>query len=332
MGTNSSTRRLSDGRGDTRSVLSAAELALLAAEFGLGTDPVLTGERARGMQGEIWRVRSTAGDWAVKELFLTEPEELAQVGAGLQEAAARAGVSVPLVVRTRAGDVLQRLGGRQVRVYSWVDLLPPDPLLDPARVGELLATLHRVAPPASGPVHPWYTDPVGEVAWVELLHRLARAGNPLTERLAAGHDDRIALERLLTPPTGLRLLHLDLWADNVRATPEGRLSVIDWDNSGAGEPTRELALVLYEYCSTDPRRATALHVAYVAAGGPGRVRRPEDFGTVAAQLGHILQLQGEAWVTAASASARDRAQAGLQEFVDRPLSGQVIDELLTAVG
>jgi hypothetical protein len=51
-----------------------------------------------------------------------------------------------------------------------------------------------------------------------------------------------------------------------------------------------------------------------------------------AQLGHILQLQGEAWLTAASPAARDRAQAGLQEFLDRPLSRQVVDELLGAVG
>jgi aminoglycoside phosphotransferase (APT) family kinase protein len=139
--------------------------------------------------------------------------------------------------------------------------------------------VHRVAPAASGPAHPWYTDPVGEVAWVDLLGRLEGAGNPLADALAAGHEDRLALERLLVPPTGLRLLHLDLWADNLRATPDGRLSVIDWDNSGPGETTRELALVLFEYCSTDPGRAAALHRAYVAAGGPGRVRRPEDFGT-----------------------------------------------------
>jgi len=115
-------------------VLSAAELDLLAARFDLGPGPVLTGERARGMQGEIWRLRTGAGDWAVKELF-------------------------------------------------------------------------RVAPPASGPAHPWYTDPVGEVAWVDLLGRLEGAGNPLADALAAGHDDRLALERLLAPPTGLRLLH-----------------------------------------------------------------------------------------------------------------------------
>jgi Ser/Thr protein kinase RdoA (MazF antagonist) len=312
-------------------VLTRPELDVVASRFDLGPDPVLTGECARGMQGRIWRVRTRGGDWAVKELFRREPESAALVGAGLQEAVARAGVHVPEVVRTLDGDVLLALGDRQVRVYSWVDLLPPDPLLDPVQVGQLLAVLHRVGPPTSGPVHPWYTEPVGETAWADVLCRLEEAANPLSDALAAGHADRVALERLLTPPAGLRLLHLDLWADNVRGTPDGLLSVVDWDNSGPGEPARELALVLYEYCRSEPGRATTLHEAYVTAGGPGRVRRREDFGTVVAQLGHILRLQAEAWLSASSPEARDRAQAGLQEFLDDPLTPRLVDRLVDAV-
>ncbi len=40
--------------------------------------------------------------------------------------------------------------GQQVRVYSWVDLLPPDPLLDPALVGRLVGAVHSLDVPARG--------------------------------------------------------------------------------------------------------------------------------------------------------------------------------------
>jgi len=37
------------------------------------------------------------------------------------------------------------VGGTQVRVYAWVDLLPPDITLDPVAVGRAVAAVHLVA-------------------------------------------------------------------------------------------------------------------------------------------------------------------------------------------
>ena len=79
------------------------------------------------------------------------------------------------------------------------------------------------------------------------------------------------MESLLQPVTPRQICHLDLWADNVRGTPDGGICVIDWDNAGPGDPSRELALVLFEFGRGRPDRLETLYAAYLAAGGPGRV-------------------------------------------------------------
>ena len=45
------------------------------------------------------------------------------------------------------------------------------------------------------------------------------------------------MEELLTPMVGRQWCHLDLWADNLRGTPDGGVCVIDFDNAGPAEPT-----------------------------------------------------------------------------------------------
>ncbi len=47
------------------------------------------------------------------------------------------------------------VAGTQVRVYGWVDLRPPDRLVDAAAVGRLLAAIHRTGLEGTSPVHPW---------------------------------------------------------------------------------------------------------------------------------------------------------------------------------
>ena len=96
------------------------------------------------------------------------------------------------------------------------------------------------------------------------------------------------MEELLTPMAGVQWCHLDLWADNVRGTPDGGVCVVDFDNAGPGDPTRELGMVLFEFARTARARVAALVTAYEATpAAPGRVTRAEDFGLTIAQLHHI---------------------------------------------
>ena len=126
------------------------------------------------------------------------------------------------------------------------------------------------------------------------------------------------MEELLTPMTGAQWCHLDLWADNLRGTPDGAACVIDFDNAGPGDPRRELAMVLFEFARTDAERLHALVTAYEEAGGSGRVTGAEDFGLTVAQLHHIGRHQVLGWLNARDPESRARAHAGVEEFVGDP--------------
>ncbi|MFF5083265.1 phosphotransferase family protein [Actinoplanes sp. NPDC000266] len=258
--------------------------ASIAGLFGLGRFLGLSdGPVASGKQGEVWRLDTSDGRWAVKVPF----HPVAAGGAAFQEKARAAGVRAPAV----------RLAGEQViRVYEWVELGAPDPLVDPELVGATVAAIHQVFMPAEGPVDQWHTAPVGAARWDELIDELREA--PFAGRLAELRDELVALEEWLTPPANPRMCHRDLWADNVLPTPDGGLCVIDWENSGPADPAQELACVLFEFGRTDPGRARALMSSYISAGGPARLSRPGDFSMLIAQLGHITELAGESWLRA----------------------------------
>ena len=249
-----------------------------------------------------------------------------------QEAACAAGVPAPSVRRAVDGFVFARVGGRQVRVYEWVDLEEPDPGLDPALVGAAVAAIHRVSVPADGMPDRWYTAPVGASGWDRLVERLREAGAPFAGRLAALRDELVALESWLEPPVTLQTCHRDLWADNVLPTAQGGVCVIDWENSGPADPVQELACVLFEFGRSDPGRVRALMSAYAAAGGPATVARPGHFSMLIAQLGHIAEIAAADWLEP-NVRNPDRAGAAawIGEILDQPHTREVLGALLDAV-
>jgi aminoglycoside phosphotransferase (APT) family kinase protein len=301
--------------------------AELASLFGLGRARALSdGPVARGRQGEVWRLDTVDGRWAVKAPF----HDAGPDGAAFQEAACAAGVPAPRIVRTVEGEVFARVSGRQVRVYEWVELGPPDAMVDPALVGATVAAVHRVVVPASGPVEPWHTAPVGAAGWDTLIARLREAGAPFAARLAGLRDELVALESWLEPPAAPRMCHRDLWADNVLPTPDGGLCVIDWENGGPADPAQELACVVFEFARTDPGRVRALQSAYRAAGGPASLSRPGDFSMLIAQLGHIAEMAANGWLTPNERTPdRAGAQAWIGEMLDDPHTRAVLSSLLT---
>ena len=106
------------------------------------------------------------------------------------------------------------------------------------------------------------------------------------------------------------------------------MCVVDFDNAGPGDPTRELAMVLFEFARTDRGRLHALVAAYEGAGGSGRVTAAEDFGLTIAQLHHIARYQVLGWLNARDPEARARAHAGVAEFVDDPFLVGDVERLL----
>jgi Ser/Thr protein kinase RdoA (MazF antagonist) len=304
----------------------------IARAFSLGGDAELIGPPVRGEQGQIWRLTTSLGVFAVKESFEALDESELIEEADYQDAVSAAGVPVPRVLRTVDGLVLADLGDAQVRVYEWVDMGEVDRTLDPTLIGRTVAAIHRVRFPGRRPTHYWYIDPVGAARWDELVGMLRDRRASFAGAVASYRDELVALEGLLEPPGDLQTCHRDLWADNVRSTASGGVCVIDWENCGLADPSQELAMVLFEFADGNPSRARALHDAYVDAGGPGRVDRPGHFSMAIAQLGHIGEMVCTTWLDPnETEEERERANARATEFTEHALTRTTIGSLLDAL-
>lgn len=313
-------------------MLDSSHAAAVAARFDLGTGARLAGPVALGRQGEIWRLDTLRGSYAVKQSRVAPDPDEAEREAAYQDLVLAGGVPTPAVVRDVDDRVVSEVEGIPLRVYTWVDLAAEDRRLDPETVGRLLATMHAVHAPASGPVDDWYAAPVGRTSWEGLVERLTAAGAGFAWRLGDLLPDLAEVETLLVTPTeGLQVCHRDVWADNLRATPGGGLCIVDWENAGPASPTQELAVAAYEYGCGDPARIAALHRAYVEAGGPGRVCEPADLTMLVAQLTHILQIGCERWLRSTTETERGDHASWVAEFLDDPITRPVVDSLLAAV-
>ena len=304
----------------------------ILAAFDLGSWGRLSdGPVASGRLGSIWRLDTERGSWAVKQVGDIPGEDLAELleGAAFQEAALAAGVPTPAVRRTRAGERIAGCDEVRVRLHAWVELHDPDPSLDPVDVGRLVAGLHRVDFAGTIGLDPWYTEPVGAARWSELVRVLRARHAPFADELDALVPELVAMEAYLGgPPRELRTCHRDLLADNVRRAQDGGLCVFDFDNAGLADPSQELAVILVEYCALEPRRAGVIRAAYAEAGGPGRVEDPRDFAMPIAQLSHILVEGCRRWLTATTDAERADNEGWVREFVDQPLTRDVIEALL----
>ena len=312
--------------------LDAGHVTALLAAFDLGASGRLSdGPVASGRLGSIWRLDTEVASWAVKQVGDVSADELAEVveGAAFQEAALAAGIPTPAIRRTGSGHLIANVGDTRARIHAWADLEDPDINLDPVELGRLVAGLHRVAFEGSIGVDPWYTEPVGAARWRDLGDALRGGNAPFADQLDALVPELVALEGYLGgPPRSLRTCHRDLWADNVRRTNDGGLCVFDFDNAGLADPSQELAAVLVEYATADPPRAAAIRAAYAEAGGPGRVESPMDFAMPIAQLSHIVEEGCRRWLASTTDAERADNEGWVREFIDRPLTREVIESLL----
>jgi aminoglycoside phosphotransferase (APT) family kinase protein len=130
----------------------------------------------------------------------------------------------------------------------------------------------------------------------------------------------------------VQTLHLDLWSDNLRRrTSDGTACVIDFDNAGPADPSREVAMMIFEFGRGDAARQRSLSDAYRDAGGPGRIASREDFAMTVAQLHHIGNRHLRMWLGARDSESRARSLAGIEEFLGEPFLLADVDQALGAV-
>ena len=311
-------------------MLDPNQAAEVAGRFALGDHAVLRGPVAAGRLGDVWRLSTDRGDFAVKDArFPVDPAEVA-ADAAYQDRVRSHGVPMPAVQRTAEGEALVQLASGPVRVYSWVDVLPPQRGIDPVEVGALVAAIHRVHVVARTTVDPWYVAPIGDPVWRDLTTRLRAAGAPFADQLEVLLPDVLAAEALLVETDAVQVCHRDLWADNVLRTPDDGLVVLDWENSGPGDPAGELGVVLFEFGQGDDGRMRELFASYVEAGGPARLQQPGDLTMLIAQSGHIARTGCERWLAATSDEGRADNAAWVGEFLDEPVTVATVEAILDA--
>jgi Ser/Thr protein kinase RdoA (MazF antagonist) len=297
-------------------------LAYATAAWALDGGPATLSAGPRGALGQVWRLEVGGAAYALKETFAFDDEPLSAQRVAAEVAFARrasaAGVRLPAIHPDRTGRHLlpHPSGAGWLRLYDWVELRPVDPAAPtaPRRLGELLARLHRCAPPAraepdgggpdgggpdGGGPHPWYDRPPAPDAWPPIVAAADVAGAGWAARLAERVAELPALHALVGPapaaPATLVLCHRDLHPENVFADPAGELVVVDWDSLGPAAPGREVAALLFDWFfdggEPDLAAMRGTYAAYRAAGGPGRVAAPADLTMLLATRLNFLRVQ-----------------------------------------
>jgi Ser/Thr protein kinase RdoA (MazF antagonist) len=283
--------------------------AELAERFGLGTVLGTPAHVARGAMGEVWRLDTSHGRWAVKWQFPWAPAEPIPADVGVQLAAAAAGIPLPLPVLTPGGEAVVQAGGRHARVYEWADLgrpvEPPAGDRAAAEAGRLLGTLHRLALPPAGPDDPWYTALPSARDWAALADRVAAAGVAWAGDLAAALEPigRLSARAAGPPPATQRIVcHRDFSPANVLPAADGsHLVVLDWEDAGPLDPRCELGYTLLAWSAghgqVSSSAVEALLDGYAAGSGIEPAPVPGMFVTAIAATLNFLYVMAEQAVT-----------------------------------
>jgi Ser/Thr protein kinase RdoA (MazF antagonist) len=250
----------------------------LADRYGLGE---VTGD-LRSLappdeMGRRWSLVTDRGRWAVRTMDTWIRIVDHETDVALQEAAARAGVLLPTPVRSRAGEIVETVGGHPWRVYEWLPAGPP--LSAPAgsevtrAVGEILATLHGLDLPVDR-ISPWHTMRFASSSWPELAATASARKAGWAPALADAVPALLELEALgadapAPPPV---LSHNGLVPSNVRRRRDGRLVVSGWEHAGGQPPAWELCEDLAQWTvlpggGVNVAGARAMVEGYRARGG-----------------------------------------------------------------
>lgn len=302
----------------------------VAERFGLGIVEGVGEYVARGVSGEIFRLDTSAGRWALKRMLAAPDPEQIETAVRLQDAARAAGVRSPRTIRASGGAVLAAVDDQLWQVSEWVeadadapDLFAPDRL---RALGEALARIHslRLSPPHD--VVPWLTTAPTADAWARLCADVQESDVTWAAEFLALRPELRRLSELVasTPPSGAVLSHCDLGPANV-AVAGGRLLVLDWERAGAIPPMQELGYVLVQWCRPLDRRPLAGHIVSGYREGlpnPGL----DVFAVAACAWLNFLSAMANAAVSGRAAFATSQVTA----MIDDPLTTGELEQLLRA--
>lgn len=233
----------------------------------------------RGYGNENWRVPTDDGELLVKIARRDFGAEKLSAAALAYRRAAAGGVPVPeLLLMDLDGKAF---GGRAVRVLRYLaGIHPSEVLINDEMVrrffgslGRTLARLHTVA--CEG-----FSSRVGGATsfptWVEYVdYRVAQISERTTAAGGFGAIDHAALlaqarsvAAEVSPVVAPRVVHRDLYLDNLLAGPDGTLvALLDFDLAEAWDPAGDLVKLRWQVLPEFPAAADALMAGYTEVDG-----------------------------------------------------------------
>jgi len=199
--------------------------------------------------GRRWLLQTDHGQWAPRTVDDVFPVTDGEVNAEFQEAAARAGVTLPASVRSRSGAITEAIDGSRWRVYQW--LHSGSPLAAPVsaritgEVGRILAVIHALQFPVAG-ICPWSSRRMTAFTWAGIADAVATKRLGWAPLLAAAVPTLQELEALGDgAASGAPVLcHNNLNPGNVSLGQGRRLVVTGWEHASGLPPEWELSAAL----------------------------------------------------------------------------------------
>ncbi|MBL7261396.1 aminoglycoside phosphotransferase family protein [Paractinoplanes lichenicola] len=231
-----------------------------------------------GLSNDLWRVRTTQGDFAIKRMVVNahHPQFVPNVEAAfrVEQQAWTKGVPMPEPV-TKNGRALAGVGADLYRVHRWVDGLPGQATVREA--ADLLSTIHAAGRPRyeATPATVWDGR-----RWGPKLNRLA-------QRVAQAPPQTLVVDS-----------HRDLDRKNTLRDGGGRLLALDWDAAGPISAIHEAVALALDWdtwpttCAGQPIPAEPwIFGGWVAAqGGWLDYQADHDQGEAAAARAKLEQL------------------------------------------
>ncbi|MFI5777517.1 phosphotransferase [Nocardia sp. NPDC051570] len=309
------------------------QLHAVMHEYPIGARVLELTLAGRGSMGQVWRLVTEIGSWAVKLLHEPPDPDLLDNEMALLTRATSITRSIPLLTST--GSSVLAVDQGHVRVAAWLEgEHPARPSEVATRVGALLARLHKIDAPYRVAFPAWYNELPTAVQWSDLVDRFSAVSPQCADMLRAAAARLGALGEIPRPPmTDLISCHRDIKPANILVRGDSSdLVVLDWENAGAATPSRELASVIMHWSrwwtpQRDAAIARAIHEGYHAAGGRGQLSTLEDFGLYITEAGNHLYVVALAELANPAGPDGDRLSWLASLVLDANLFDHLLDVL-----
>ena len=291
-----------DGMRDYTAQVNEVTASAVTEAFGLGALAALPSMAARGAMGEVWKVETERGAWAVKALFPWAEYEPLPRDVQVQFAALAAGIALPRPV-VHGSVAMVRVESRCYRAYEWVDLAPFSPPPATTEVanaaGRILGLVHTLPFAVDEDADGWYTTAPEPAEMRVLADAADDTGASWGPALRAAEPLMADLHKFIAtdhaPPA---LCHRDFDMSNVLPAAEtNELITLDWENVGPLAPDEELGSALLTWCTAsgavEERAVTAFLDGYTAAGGAAVPRADRSFSMAVCTSLNFLRVMAE---------------------------------------